>query len=1108
MKVALVSVVSLALAGSALAQAPVTPVAPEQEGDLEPAPASPPAAAPTPKEATSATCMTLDLTPGALLQAAVDPNELATPIPWTEFEVAGNLVERRDVVHALLEPTMLQLRTSLSVATLPQLAALTARFGYQLVKYDTVDMPKGTKLVLYLAPLPLVRRVEVSVDQSWRDKLLEDDVRRRLGTRAGSYLPWEPIRRQCAGLEERRRIAEYLYDEGYFEAAVNAYTALDQSSATVHVNVDLGKAYTLGRVIIDCPQGFERKKGRCVDPATNQEYAFAVPEDDIKRVFEHQRCTLGVLCFGQARFTREQFQKDLQTVRAMFHRRGYPGVRVTSRDLRESFERDGRKVNPTLTIDQRRRVDVTFQGHDADAISDEQLRSQLTFNDAGSADDVEAAESARALTTYLQTRGYFDAHVTWERERVDIAPRPGTKDAGLHFDKIVFHITTGRARRVQGVEFVGNEKLSAAKLSDLVATKEAGLGGTFLGTIVSATSAELIADQERIKEAYRRAGYPDARVWISASPTAAGLDNAALTAALLGVDDGDGLYVRFTIEEGLPTLLTRIVIQLEGGERPDAQLCTKLLGELARLLDNRGIARTTDRDKCATNIPGIEFQADEVTATRERLREFMFKNGRARARVEYEAVPLGPQRVQALYTVSNVARLKLGKVIIRGNFRTSSGVIYESLNFDEGQLLTTDRLAEGARRLRTMGLFEAVNLDMPDLDCEDGMQCNSDVINAVVRVEERYDHWAEIAAEAGYSSVNGPFGTLRPIWPNMFGRGLRFEVGATYGTKLRELDARFGIPHYFINWLVERRLDFSLELSGLYRVQDTERFGELTTQGLGVSASRVWNGQRTPTRSAWAVTLGPYYEFRVRSRNVDAIRPIGADMDESQVAISTRTGSVGLRLDYENRVDRDGQLSPLAPERGMRAELTASLASPYLGGQDTFVKLSASLSKFLLLGDHIVLRADARYDHGIPLGGAVLLPEVERYFAGGDSTVRGYADDRLETELIQVGVPPLDNVSQIRVIPAARNIRALGSLDGQVRIWKILAGALFTDAGLLTNQWKTVTLDDIRPSVGMGLRALTPFGIGALEYAIPLRPRLGDDPRGRIHFYFAARAQF
>jgi outer membrane protein insertion porin family len=484
----------------------------------------------------------------------------------------------------------------------------------------------------------------------------------------------------------------------------------------------------------------------------------------------------------------------------------------------------------------------------------------------------------------------------------------------------------------------------------------------------------------------------------------------------------------------------------------------------------------------------------------------MFKHGRARARVEYTPVPIGPQRVQALYTVSNITPLRLGTVIIRGNFRTRNGVIYDQLDFDKGDLLTTDRLAEGSRRLRNMGLFEAVNLDMPDLDCEEGLQCNSDVINAVVRVEERFDHTAEIGVEGGYSSVNGGFGTLRPLLPNILGLGLRFEVAATYGQKLQEVDARFRVPPYL---MPRAPLNFSLDFSALYRRQDTPRFGVLETRGLGVGASRTWyQRQPTLTRSALSVTGGPFYEFRLRSRNVDALRPIGADMDESQVAISTRTGAIGVRLELENRVDRSGQLSPLAPEDGWHAELVGSYAGPRLGGQDRFLKVSGSLSKFQPLGKHIVVRADARYDQGIPLGGAVLLPEVERFFAGGDSTVRGYSDDRMETELIQVGVPPFDNVSQIRVIPSNRNIRALASLDGQVRIWKIMAGALFADAGLLTNQWKTVTVDDIRPSVGMGLRALTPFGIGALEYAIPLRPRLGDDPRGRIHFYFAARAQF
>jgi outer membrane protein assembly factor BamA len=156
-----------------------------------------------------------------------------------------------------------------------------------------------------------------------------------------------------------------------------------------------------------------------------------------------------------------------------------------------------------------------------------------------------------------------------------------------------------------------------------------------------------------------------------------------------------------------------------------------------------------------------------------------------------------------------------------------------------------------------------------------------------------------------------------------------------------------------------------------------------------------------------------------------------------------------------------------------------------------------------------VIRADLRYDQGIPLGGAVLLPEVERFFAGGDATVRGFDDERLATEIIQVGVPPLSNLQQIRILPAGGNIRVMSSLDAQIRIYKLFATALFADAGMISNQWSAVTPDTIRPSVGMALfRIVTPFGVFAWERAIPLRPQLGDDPRGRWHISFAARAQF
>jgi outer membrane protein assembly factor BamA len=215
-----------------------------------------------------------------------------------------------------------------------------------------------------------------------------------------------------------------------------------------------------------------------------------------------------------------------------------------------------------------------------------------------------------------------------------------------------------------------------------------------------------------------------------------------------------------------------------------------------------------------------------------------------------------------------------------------------------------------------------------------------------------------------------------------------------------------------------------------------------------------------------------------------------------------------LTLTWDERRDARGNLNPLAPDQGFRLEAGVAYASPALFGQDTFVKLNG-LGQIFVTRGRLQLRLDARYDHGIPLDGAVLLPEVERYFAGGDSTVRGFEEDRLATEIIEETVPPLGQTTQIRVLPAGGNIRALTTADAQVTVWRVggfpVASAMFVDAGLITNTWTVAKLDDVRPSVGSAVRMLLPIGAVSLEYAVPLFPRVGDDPRGRLHFAVALR---
>jgi outer membrane protein assembly factor BamA len=1032
--------------------------------------------------------------------APASPSRLGpAPVTWNEFDIAGELRDPPDTVRALFTPVMTR-RSSLTEEARADVFATAAKLGYFLVDLGTRDAPgKGTHAVVRLAPLPLVRKVVIDIKQSPFATLLDDQVRRRMRIRTGTYLPWKPEDRTCELDEERGHIADYLhFDEGYFDAKVEHHEDRRGNGLELTIRIELGHAYETGVIRVGNRDALSR----------------TVDQREIIKQFQHDTC---LTCFGESRFTRSRHLEDIQRVIELFQRRGYPAVRVRTsfeQDPQGSFNRVTRAVDFTVTIDPRRRIDVQFAGNDPDSVSDEQLRAHLTFNQAASSDDVEANNSARSIVSYLQSRGWFDAHVTWTRTRHQDA-----RDPQGSWDSIMFRIEQGKQRRVRAIHFVGNHAFGADELEDAIGTTQAKLSTSLFGGNTNATRAQLDADRERLEAAYRRAGYRDARVRVEAATDPSAFGSAALTAALAAAERGNGLHVRYVIDEGEPTLLAGVEIELATGGKlhgPEAgDLCTMALAELADLYGAKQLATATMPDRCVASAANLPFREDDAALTKDQLKSRLFSRGRPRAEVGYEIKVTGRHRVVAKYRLTNVQTLQIGKVVIRGNFKTRDSIILSELDLRRGALFTQDALAEGARRLRNTALFDAVSVSMPDLETTTAGE-----VNAVVEVVERYDFLAQVDAEAGYSSYNGAFLKLIPSFKNLFGIGIAFDIAGTIGFDLAEYlssgDPRFRqlsaeatlrVPQ----WLSRRisPVEFQTELTAFHRLQDTPRFGKVITDGATLTLSRTWERKRIGPRAARAITTGLHYDFRLRERPIDVLRPIGADDDQPQVPISTRTGSVGLTFEWEQRVDRQGTLSPLAPEAGFRFEGQVSLASDYLGGQDTFLKLSTAGSKYWPIGRSLVLRADLRYDQGVPLGGAVLLPEVERFFAGGDSTVRGYDDERLATEIIQVGVPPLDNVRQIRILPSGGNIRVMSSLDAQLRIYKVLATALFVDAGLIANQWGTVTTEDIRPSIGMALvRVVTPFGAFAMEHAIPLRRQLGDDPRGRWHISFAARAQF
>lgn len=1082
----LVIALCAALGAASVARAQPTPAA--GPGSAAPAPTAPTPPAPTPATAPTATATaTAPIVPAPTATAPPAPPGPApttlgpvAPAPqWVEWQVEGShLLDDKDTIRGLLADTMAT-RRALTQSAQDEIAAACARVGYQLVRLDTQPIAGGVRAILRLDPIPMVRSVKVAIDLPLTRALyypaLDEEVKHRLRIRPGAYLAWDPATRRVQLEEEVARAKDYLHDEGFFEADASiSIEPVARAGVRAVMDVDLGPRYTVGRVTVS---GIDRDS--------------PVSEGEIKATFQHGFICLFV-CYGTARFSRTQHFADLAKVTKMFQSRGFPAVKVTSSyDPTTSFDRGRAEVDFDVKIDQRRRVDVVYEGNDPATVPDSALRSQLTFADAASADDFEIASSAVAIQRYYQGRGWFDAIVTSGRERF------------RQVDHVVFRIDAGPPREVRAVDFRAVGTTASAGLA-IPAGELAGeiqvvpyRAFRLLGTNVHPTADSLLDDADKIRRLYRDRGYGQAQVAVRAGPDPDALDSPAATGAALAAGRAAGdLYVRFDIDQGPRTLVDTITVAFRGAHKAT---CAGALAQIGQNLGVPDLARRVGADPCVARVAPTVLPTlpEHLDAAGQRLKDWFWDLGRPHAEAVLSTTPspIDRDHTAVTYTVAEHGDVRIGKVVVRGNFRTRTKVILDELAFHEGAPLTGALYAAGPRRLRAMNLFSAVNVEL--LDFEQG---DADRVNVVVRVEERYDERAQVDFEGGYTQVNNFFLKLTPTVPNLWGTGLWLQGAATLGYTYQAIEGNLRVPR----WQTRRLLPFApdLEVSAYLRQQNTPRFGNLVTKGASLALSRVWQRPKTADHDGRSIATTLRYDFRLRNRYEDTIRVAGPAGSETQAPVSTTTGAIGVNLVWDQRLDHNGNLNPLVPERGFRLEGGVALASPYLLGQDTFVKINGGAQAVVTANDRLQFHLDLRLDEGFPLGGAVLLPEVERFFAGGDTTVRGFAEDRLATELVLAAVPPFGNVQQIRAVPSGGNIRVIGSADVQLRVWKLLglpvATALFVDAGVVTNTWTAVRGNDIRPSVGVSLfRWLAPFGAFSIDYAVPLTPRrVADNPTG------------
>lgn len=712
---------------------------------------------------------------------------------------------------------------------------------------------------------------------------------------------------------------------------------------------------------------------------------------------------------------------------------------------------DGRSVDLEVTVERGRSVAITFEG---DPLPKNKLDELVPVRTEGSVDIDIIEDSEQRIVSYLNQDGYWKAQVTSSRRETD-----GRLE-------IVFIVKKGLRYKVQGgVEVSGN---ASVPLTDLQPALQALQDGDrFLaGNLDAAASA--------VRAIYLQRGFAQVKVESAANELpAAGAEGRVKP--VISITEGPQLRIGEITFAGNSAMSTQ-------------ELRTHL--------------------SLSTGSPYYEPQ---VVRDRDVLAREYLNRGFQSAGVEVGRAIVENSRVNLTFTITEGTQTFVDHVLIVGNVKTKAEVIERELgSLQPGQPLGLSAIFEARRRLSELGLFRRVRIDQivhgdsgrRDL-LIDVQESPSTAIGygAGLEVNNRLD-----TNEAGVVTEK------LELAPRGF-----FEIGRrNIGGKNRSIN---------LYTRLSLRSDNDPQSTGgdlfgfpEYRVVTTYR--EPKTFGwdadVAITAA-VEQGERTTFKFARKGVnaeimrrLSP--EIRTSGRyTLSATRTFDEVLNESdKLTIDRLFPQVRLSA-FSAVIARDTRDDLLEPSRGFFTSAEGTLAARSLGGQVGFIKsyVQGSAYRRLPIGRRVVIAARVALGlaDGFPrevtrtseTGEVTIeniedLPASERFFAGGDTTVRGFALDTVGT----------DETLTASGLPIGGNGLVLANLELRVPIWGDVGGAFFVDGGNVFERASHIDLGELRWSVGFGVRYRSPIGPLRFDVGFKMDPiTRGTEVESRRAFHFS-----
>ncbi len=421
--------------------------------------------------------------------------------------------------------------------------------------------------------------------------------------------------------------------------------------------------------------------------------------------------------------------------------------------------------------------------------------------------------------------------------------------------------------------------------------------------------------------------------------------------------------------------------------------------------------------------------------------------------------------VVSVDTVGNKAKLKfivrsnnfsyLGDIKIEGLEDTDEKLVRKRMNLKSGSIYSKKQINTARSNAFNMNLFQYVVVN-PDVPSD-----TVSVVPLVVSVEES-KRW-DFRIGAGYSTYDRFRVSLMIMKRAFLGGDRTFEFGIKHSyTWPLDTYFKFTQPGFIF-----RGVDFIF--NPYYSI---DREVDYTVDRLG--SNFTFNKDFGRKHSVFVAYTYEKSKLTVTSDTVS---------DGNKVSWNYLSGvTMGYQFKTTNSI--------FDPKKGWVLYLTNGLSGLFFDKAANYYKISVDLRRYQPMRKEFILALRGKVGYMVPMKPDDTTPVQERFLLGGGNSIRGYGRNTI-------------GIRNEQGVTIGGNSMMEGSLELRYPIYNSFRGVVFADVGNTWEQSGFHSFQDLRYSVGLGLRYSTPIGPIRIDMATPVI----NDPFS-FHFYITIGQAF